>query len=627
MADKKVTVIYKLKDKATKGFKSLGRSIKNVTKNILSSKVAIAALATGTLLAIKSMVDGFSRFETAMVNVGNLTFASRKEVREMARDILELSKTTPSSLDDLTASLFDVVSAGVSAGDAVEFLGVASKLAMAGVTTTSVAVDGLTSVLNAYSLESSDALAISDKFFAAQQAGKTTIEELATNIGNIAPIANGAGVEISELLAALSSLTAQGIKTNQATTGLKRAIAAIIAPSEQAKEKAEELGIEFNQEALEAKGLSGVLKDVIKNTDGNVESIVKLFGSIEGVNSVLALSNNEFKKLDETLIAVKNSTNATTIAFGNQAETVSFQFDILKNKVRAISTSIVDYFSPAILGVLKGLNKAITITTKFLNLFKVGLPGATNEALEAMSQLQDKEGEVSGQIIDNLEKIKNKDKEVTVSQIDNLEKLQKLRLDKTNTFFKSSENKQKESLKKQLEANKEFSEETLISNKEVYNELAASFSQMSDGNVNVAEAAAKAVLRLVLRSALASMKAKALAETAKATIGAPLSFGATLLALAPIAAAHAAGIAAINSIKLAGGGIIEASQGGTLATIGEGGRDEAVIPLDSKRGREVIGSGKDHIVVELKGEGMSILTKGIYKRTTQLLRQGQIQER
>ena len=43
--------------------------------------------------------------------------------------------------------------------------------------------------------------------------------------------------------------------------------------------------------------------------------------------------------------------------------------------------------------------------------------------------------------------------------------------------------------------------------------------------------------------------------------------------------------------RLAAGGIVPATPGGRLALIGEGGRDEAVIPLSSARGRNALGGG------------------------------------
>jgi len=57
------------------------------------------------------------------------------------------------------------------------------------------------------------------------------------------------------------------------------------------------------------------------------------------------------------------------------------------------------------------------------------------------------------------------------------------------------------------------------------------------------------------------------------------ALGQTFAALAYVAGA--AQVARIAGVQLADGGIVRASPGGTLATIGEGGRDEAVIPLEN----------------------------------------------
>jgi hypothetical protein len=47
---------------------------------------------------------------------------------------------------------------------------------------------------------------------------------------------------------------------------------------------------------------------------------------------------------------------------------------------------------------------------------------------------------------------------------------------------------------------------------------------------------------------------------------------------------------------LADGGIVKASPGGTLALIGEGGRDEAVIPLD-----RMGGMGGNNVTIHVNG--------------------------
>ena len=50
-------------------------------------------------------------------------------------------------------------------------------------------------------------------------------------------------------------------------------------------------------------------------------------------------------------------------------------------------------------------------------------------------------------------------------------------------------------------------------------------------------------------------------------------------------------IGRVTSAQMAEGGIVKSQPGGMLATIGEGGKDEAVIPLDDERTQEVLGRG------------------------------------
>jgi hypothetical protein len=62
--------------------------------------------------------------------------------------------------------------------------------------------------------------------------------------------------------------------------------------------------------------------------------------------------------------------------------------------------------------------------------------------------------------------------------------------------------------------------------------------------------------------------------------------------LAPIVvAAGAMQAAKVAGVELADGGIVRARPGGVPAIIGEGGRDEAVIPLDDSRAMDRLGGG------------------------------------
>lgn len=81
-----------------------------------------------------------------------------------------------------------------------------------------------------------------------------------------------------------------------------------------------------------------------------------------------------------------------------------------------------------------------------------------------------------------------------------------------------------------------------------------------EGLRKIGEDALKQILNQFIDNTLKELLVAQLAETAKATIRAPLSFGASLAALVPIAAAYVGARGAITALKLQRGGLVE---GGT----------------------------------------------------------------
>ena len=73
-------------------------------------------------------------------------------------------------------------------------------------------------------------------------------------------------------------------------------------------------------------------------------------------------------------------------------------------------------------------------------------------------------------------------------------------------------------------------------------------------------------------------------------IGIPLAFG----AIAGLMAAMSAGK---SSVKMAEGGIVKPRPGGTLATIGEAGQPEAVVPLNKAKQMGFGGGGSSQPIV------------------------------
>lgn len=129
----------------------------------------IAGVATA---ALKMSND----FENAMAKVGTIADTTNTPMTALKEQVIDLSNAVGVGVADIAEAQYQAISAGVDTAASVNFVGVAVKAAKGGFTDTTTAVDGLTTVLNAYGLKANEATKISDQMLAAQNFGKTSLE-------------------------------------------------------------------------------------------------------------------------------------------------------------------------------------------------------------------------------------------------------------------------------------------------------------------------------------------------------------------------------------------------------------------------------------------------------------------
>ena len=338
------------------GVENLGKAIGAATNPITIAAGAVAGLGA----AVASSVPAAAKFEEALTNVASLGANTADQMNELRSGVLQLAGQVGEGATELTSALYDVVSAGYSGKDALNVLRAASVAAKAGLTDTKTAADLVTTALNAYGLEADKAGQVTDIVQTAVKLGKTTWEEMANALGRVVPTAASVGVGMDELSAAVAALTSQGIATNEAVTGLKAALSNIIKPSAEAEKLAEKLGLKFDAQALQAEGLAGVLEEVKQKTGGNTEQMAKLFGSVEALNTVLALtSESGAQKFQEAQAAMQDSAGATQQAFEEQQKTFEATKKRFGAAVDAIKIQVGSVLLPVLTGLLDWFTKAI----------------------------------------------------------------------------------------------------------------------------------------------------------------------------------------------------------------------------------------------------------------------------
>ncbi len=310
------TLAEKFRQLAIGALRRLGQGLINLAEQALRGVIRAMGEA-----AAKSV-----EFEKAIAEVFTLASGGTTTMESLSKQVKSLAGQFGGKLTTQASALYQAISAGADDGaESMKVMEVANRLAIGGVTDQETAIDGLTSVLNAFGL---DMEAFSDivaqKFFTAMRKGKTTVGELANNIGVLAPTANAAGLSLDEMFAAVSAITTGGIKTETAIISLNQALVAMLKPTKQAKEEAARLGIEFNAMVLREKGLSGFFNELLGNSKLTDESMTKLFGNVRALRAVLALSNNDGEKFAEVLEAMATNVDDADQAFDKMAATMDF---------------------------------------------------------------------------------------------------------------------------------------------------------------------------------------------------------------------------------------------------------------------------------------------------------------
>lgn len=306
-------------------FTLLSRGLGGLVRSLTSIQGLLAGGAAAGILRV------FGQFESNMAQVATLVDTSVVNVDRLGEGLQQIAVKTGDGLDSLTKGLFDAISAGADTANVLTFLDTASRLAAGGSTTTAVAIDGLTTILNSYGLETEKVVEVSDSLFAAMKGGKTTIEELAQSIGLAAPIAKTVGLSVDELTGSIAALTKGGLSTQIAVTSLRSLLTGILKPTAEAAEAAEEYGIELSSTALRAKGLTEFLAEISRRIDDNDEAYGRLFPNVRAFTAATAIGSGNAKVLAEQMELMADKVGATDEAFGKVADTFFFKLRQIRN--------------------------------------------------------------------------------------------------------------------------------------------------------------------------------------------------------------------------------------------------------------------------------------------------------
>lgn len=178
-----------------------------------------ANLAMGILRTLKDVTLEGAKFnqqmESATEKVRTISSSSGAEINS---NINRMAKATGVNPLELKEGLYQTVSAIGDIHKKYSLLETSNKLATTGFSSTTEAVDGLTTVLNAYGLEVEDADRVANIFVRTQKVGKLTVQEFNRELYKTIPVAKELKIGVDEVGASIALLTAKGSKAEIAQT-------------------------------------------------------------------------------------------------------------------------------------------------------------------------------------------------------------------------------------------------------------------------------------------------------------------------------------------------------------------------------------------------------------------------
>lgn len=337
-------------------------------KNLL--KVNQVTQLVGQLSAtVQQLSQGFVEVDKASRSIGALgvkNFADFKNV------MVDLSTEIPNTAAEIGDAIGEGIGSGVIAVDeagvasvesAKRFVSEAGKLAVAGGSSIGKSVSALASTLNAYQLPATEAARISDVLFNTFNLGVASVDDLASYLSQVTPVAAAAKVPFEQIAAGIATMTKQGIKVPDTTTKIKAFLVELQKPTPVLKAILDQAGVSIEKIAsgeLSLQTASAKIGDTVASLGKSVPSV---FSSIDAATTVLALSGQNAAVAMQDLDGIAQR-GTVAEGFATQFDSAEIKAKLFLNSVEGVVIKAFDAIGGSAVSILNATSQlAPTLTT------------------------------------------------------------------------------------------------------------------------------------------------------------------------------------------------------------------------------------------------------------------------
>src|SRR6266571_532453 len=327
-------------------------------KNLAAGGVLVAGAALVGIGA--KSVEMAGQFESST----NLLITSANEVPKnidlIRSGLLKMSVDTATPIAELVKGMFNIESANYHGADAIKIEAAAARGARVENADLAATTDTLTTAMHNYHEPASQAVDVMNSFRMAASIGKMRMDDLTGALKNVLPIASQAGVSLTDVEAALSTMSLAGDKGAMAGTHLQMMLTKLLAPTGQATSTLKEMGLTTQEISDEMKvSLPATIK-MITDAVGKkfpvgsaayIAALSSIVGGSKEMRAILELSGmslktftDDAKQLGPTMKANSTAVDGWTTVQSN----LNFKLGAAKNAVEALMISVGEKLLPVV---------------------------------------------------------------------------------------------------------------------------------------------------------------------------------------------------------------------------------------------------------------------------------------
>lgn len=303
------------------------------------------AMAGAGALATKAAGD----FQSAMVHLTTDAGESTKNLGMVSDAMLQIAQDTGTSTTDMALGMYHVESAGFHGAEGINMMRIAAEGAKVGNAELDTVTKTLAGTMDSYKEKNYTAVQMMNMMIETTAAGDLRMQNLASSLGNVTPIAASAGIGFEQVGGAIATMTAQNMSAAQSTQNLAHLISSLSKPNNVQIEEMRQMGVDSNDlsQNLGQRGLTGTLdilmEAIARHTQGGqvfIDSMRDSEAASRDADKMLSLMAPNIRKLSEDLMNGKTSVGDYTKAIkdlGPQGFEQGKQFLTLNERMGAFN--------------------------------------------------------------------------------------------------------------------------------------------------------------------------------------------------------------------------------------------------------------------------------------------------